>query len=161
MTESKVVNGLQRFFWIAGWLMLAVTALSILTAVYLYTKGLVVDLTQAFFAFFMSAVFGMIFHRQPVGSQRAERFLIITCCGFVLESLIRVYSTVEFAIRQGLLCNLVENPILNCGPLANTLQIVSHMTVLASALSPLLFAITIYVLFRHFTRMVTFEAEVV
>jgi hypothetical protein len=179
MTGVKLLSGLRRFFWTAGWVYLAVTVLAIGGAIYQQVQtrfvsvpGLDVEwansarllmhfqsfagsLSEIFFAFLMSTVFGML-ARETVSMERANRFLKITCCAFLLQSLLGMSSWVfTFKFKQ-----------LYCGSEGCDLGgmfflLTSEAIALVMVLSPVLYAVTIYVLYNHFTRMVQFEAEVV
>jgi len=163
---------LQKFFWAIGWAMLALVLINIGCEVYRYfsyepgflgeffnkqpqfslltqLRVLCSGIANAFFAFLMSSVFAMIFQRTPPSAQ-AERFLILTCAGFVGEGLLTLYNWIT-----GLSHLQFGN---------ESWQIMTVMAYVLSVFTPLMsfiFAMTIYVLYKHFTRLITFESEVV
>lgn len=181
MSDVKLISGLQKVFWVVGWASLVITAAGMAGTVYFHMKInfdtatgtipgwsdtfyllpqfkiLVSGVTDAFFAFLVSSVFGMIFHRRPVDIPRSERFLLITCIGFALEAAISFFGWAEYLVRTANLQCSGEQ----CELWFRAVAAGSYALNAISALSPLLYSITIYVLFRHFASMVTFESEVV
>ncbi len=103
----------------------------------------------AFFAFLIAAIISMVEKRAPVGIEMATRLMTVCCLSYLAEALARFWS---FVLN---LCEVL--PIFaNSGwrfwfPYASTL---------ISVLVPILYAGSIFVLYTHFTRMVTFESEV-
>lgn len=172
--RPQLIPALQKIFWIIGWSVLALAVANIAVEAYGYfmpvsdgtvqwpkkdfqffkaARLLFSSLAQAFFAFLVSAVFDMIFHRAPVRSQQTERFLILTCIGFCGEGLFGIILWAQSAFY-----------ILPQYDFSSDLGILSVTTYFLSIFSNLIsfvYALTIYILFRHFSKMVTFEAEVV
>jgi hypothetical protein len=172
--HPKLIPALQKIFWIIGWSVLALAVASIAMEAYEHFKpasdGLIQwpkkdfyflksarllfsAIAQAFFAFLVSSVFDMIFHRAPVRSQQTESFLLLTCIGFCGEGLIGIIGWAQSAFY-----------ILPQSDFSSGLGILSVATYLLSIFSSLIsfvYAATIYILYRHFSKMVTFEAEVV
>jgi hypothetical protein len=168
MTEKRFVQGLQRLFWVVGWVLIVVAAAGVYQTLnngifhfqpepehYLpQFKKFVETLTEGFFAFLMSTVFGMIFHREPVSSVRGERFMKITCLCYLLQAVIQVYTWF-----YGIF--LIRGPCPDCGLAMGTTMWGLYLLVGIASLGPALYAVIIFVLYRHFTRMVKFESEVV
>lgn len=169
----KYISWLQRIFLLVGCFILASYLLAMGAEVYrhfylaghsdftpiketsffLLMQGLFRALGQAFFAFLMSAVFGMVFHRTPVRSERAERLMKVTCFGFFGEGLLGI---VNWCFSFG--------RVLEFGSWADWLQwlvAASWALDLFPCLISFVYAGSIYVLFRHFSEMVAFESEVV
>lgn len=175
MTDPKLLKTLQKFFWWAACVLVALTFFSIGMMVYMHLHpapnlfglldrasvwdqlGAIIDGVAKFsFAFLMSTVFGLLGDRQAVDLERGNRFLKITVIAFALEALygevlwFKVHSQHSWSC-SGSLCDW-EVQLLN---------LVSPLTTFLTNLTPALFAVTIYILYRHFTRMVEFEAGVV
>lgn len=170
----KLISWLQRIFWILGWLILGLAVAMIGLDVYYHfkppseflsqyefylskqTQLLCSLLAQAFFAFLISSVFGMVFHKAPVKQQQTEVFLKLTCIGFIGEGVMGLvvwgYSIV------GLFT--VEAPSVDANIFQTLFHILSVLQIFPNFI-PLVYAIAVYVLYRHFSRMVLFESEVV
>jgi hypothetical protein len=174
--NPKLIPCLQKIFWIIGWAALTLAVFGIAIEVYQYfsphedptlhinlskydfnflrsLKVLFSSIGQAFFAFLVSAVLGMIFHRAPVRTQQTERFLILTCIGFVGEGIIGVISWVQ------LLYELFSHTSFS--GIIGWLSMGTYLLNFVQSLSSFLYAATIYILYKHFSRMVTFESEVI
>jgi hypothetical protein len=104
---------------------------------------------NALFAFLIAAVLRMIEKQAPIGNEYAQRLMIACCLFYVAESAARLCSFIihlpealqvfaGFGLRFWLPC---------------------FSKVIPSVI-PLLYAASIYVLYTHFTKMVTFESEV-
>jgi hypothetical protein len=109
------------------------------------------NLGNAFLAFLIAAVFRMIANQAPVGSENARRLMIVCCLSYVANVLVQicsfisiVHSLIQLGFYRGI------------GPgfwFPFALAVIP-------AFVPLLYAATIFVLYTHFTKMVTFESEV-
>lgn len=171
--NQKYVSCLQRVFFVIGIFLLLSYAMAMGAEVFRhfyfadkpeflplkgasflpFLQNLFRTLGQAFFAFLMSAVFSMAFHRAPVRSQRANRLMRVSCVGFVGESLLGV---VNWLVSLGRLFEL--------GSWSDWLQwlmAAAWSLNLFSSLIGFVYAGSIYVLYRHFSEMVAFESEVV
>lgn len=172
--NPKLIPWLQRIFWILGWSVLVLAMVNIAAEAYYFFRPTSNDLIQwpkhefyflkqmrilfsslgqAFFAFLVSSIFDMIFHRAPVRRQQTESFLIITCIGFVGEGLLGSISWAQSVLY------IFPTFAKSTGP--DLLSALSYLLSLFPNLISFVYAITIYVLFRHFSQMVTFESEVV
>lgn len=177
MENQKVLKKLETLFWVIGWVVMAITFFGVAATVYRYwyppeifgqaiefpsdSFALVLQLKQlfsgfgdAFFAFLMSSVFTMTIHRQPVDLARAERFLLCTSVGWVGAGLISMISwarTIYLMMPESSL--ILDNEWLQIG--------ITVLTWLGSlqSLMPFIYALTVYVLFKQFSKMITFEAE--
>ena len=168
--NARLVKRLQIFFWLAGW---AILVLGVANAglpfireyifnsntsfahIYKNDFSVVISFQQifsaigeGFFAFLTSAVFGMIFRKEPA-SRQTERFLNLTCLGFLGSGVLSLYSW--FTIIGPMMGQ--EAP--------NAFYLASYAFGLIPPLTNFVYAIAVYVLFRHFSQMVTFETEVV
>lgn len=172
--DLKIIGRLQKIFWVIGWSVLVLTGLIIGLEIYEFfrpvpesgfvwpkrefnllvsIKLLFSSLAQAFFAFLVSAVFEMVFHRAPVRPQQAETFMRLTCLGFVGEGAVGVISWIISTVQSFSTFDVSTGP----GILMTTTSLLS----IFPSLILFVYAISIYVLFRHFSQMVSFEATVV
>jgi magnesium-transporting ATPase (P-type) len=178
--NPKLVPWLQRIFWTLGWSVLVLAIASIVSEALYYfyppsevslfgeklnigpehhfsfleqMRILFSSIGQAFFAFLVSAIFDMIFHRAPVGSQRTERFLVLTCVGFVGEGLLGLVLWGQVGIQ------IV--PQFEMSTSLGLISVFNYLLSLFPNLISFVYAITIYVLYKHFSQMVAFESEVV
>ena len=106
-------------------------------------------LGNAFFAFLIAAVVRMILKKAPVAIEYANRLMIVCCLFYLAGALIRFYDLIH-----GLLLTRRLVPGFVWGMLA------PYPLLAIPAITPLLYAASIYVLYRHFTDMVQFESEV-
>lgn len=177
MENQKVLKNLEKLFWVIGWIVLAITFFGVAATVYRYAyppevfgqqiefpsdafalflqlKQLFSGFGEAFFAFLMSSVFTMTIHRQPVDLARAERFMICTCVGWIGAGLISMISWGRTLYMMAPGSNLIlDNEWLQIG-----LTVLTWLGSLES-LMPFIYALTVYVLFKQFSKMITFEAE--
>ncbi len=109
------------------------------------------NLGNAFLAFLIAAVFRMIAKEAPVGRENARRLMIVCCLSYAADALAQICS---FVSNVQVLWQLEMYKRIGPG-----FWIPFAMTVIP-AFVPLLYAATIFVLYTHFTRMVTFESEV-
>lgn len=172
--HPKIIPALQKIFWIVGWSILALVVANITMEAYEHFKpapdGLIQwpkkefyflksarllfsSIAQAFFAFLVSAVFDMAFKREPVRAQQTESFLLLTCIGFCGEGLIGIIEWVQSAFY------IIPQYDFSSG--LGILSIATYLLSIFSSLISFVYAMTIYILYRHFSKMVTFEAEVV
>lgn len=172
MMNPKVITWLQKIFWIVGWAVLVLTVGTIAFQTYDYfqpstgliqwpkkefdflhqTRILFSAVGQAFFAFLVSSIFGMIFQRAPARTEQTEIFLKLTCIGFAGDGILGLISWIRSAFY-------IFPQTMKSG-----WEILSGLSYLLSVFSILIsfvYAITIYVLYRHFSQLVTFESEVV
>ena len=181
MKNKQVTQGLERLFWFAGWAIIIVTVLGFLAtinsglnlniigidgapsamgeAMHVFSKFriLIQGVAEAFFSFLMSSVFGMIFQGRPANFRQAENYMRITCVGIVLHSILSFSSWLLEVINYKPIC-LFDG---DCTPYMKVMAFCSYSMIGIGTLVPVLYAITIFVLFHHFTRMVAFEAEVI
>lgn len=174
--KPKFVSRLQIVFWVLGWATLALTLMKIGMSAFqhfqpaaefeiiprapfiflLELQKLFSGIGEAFFAFLVSAVFGMVYHRKPIGTQRNERFLLLACVGFLAESLLGALHMIRLGFQ------IIPDALnSNSGTEYIASQIISYFLFFAPSILSSLYAITIFVLFRHFAQLVTFESEVV
>ncbi len=169
--NTKSISTLQKIFWILGVLGLLTAALTFgseifrwiypstswVTAeglptkpefrIFTQLKNLFSAMGLAFFLFLVSAVLGMIFHRSPVKTQQTERFLILTCIGFIGEGVFGFSGRVIDLIRLFGEWDIMTSLLYSLGLISDLIGIV--------------YAITIYIVYRHFSQLVKFESEVV
>ena len=165
-----LIRILQKIFWVIGWLVMVFAFIRIFHQVYLFTNPELVGhvgsfrfldsmklvfsaIAQAFFAFLVSSVFDMLTHRGPKNLAQSEKYLLLTCLGFVGEGMLAISSWLSgwsFLFSGGISANLntylaVAGQVLNLFPL----------------LTSFVYGASIYILFRTFSQMVTFESEVI
>src|SRR5690606_37844090 len=103
--------------------------------------------------FLVSAVFGMAFKRAPVCAHQTESFLLLACIGFCGEGLIGIIGWVQSAFHFF--------PTYDYSSGLGIFSAATNLLSIFSNLVPFVYAVTIYILYRHFSKMITFEAEVV
>ena len=112
-----------------------------------------VDLmTNGFFLLLVSHVFSLIRGGSEHTHQYGFRLMTVTCVGFVLQALIGFSSAIYALVK-------FPKDALNA-TLDYLLFATSFLTSLGY-LIPILYALTIFVLYRHFVGMIKFESEVV
>jgi hypothetical protein len=167
--SPKVIRCLEVIFWITGWSILVLTAASIGTEAYYHFRPvtesffpkhefhflkqvrlLFSSVGQAFFAFLVSSIFKMIFHRAPARSQQTRAFLTLTCIGFAAEGLFGLITWIQIATYM-----------LGQSNAWGPLSVISYLLSLFPSLVSFIYAVTIYVLYEHFSKLVTFESEVI
>jgi hypothetical protein len=102
---------------------------------------------DAFFAFLIAAVFCMIEKQAPVGNENAKRLMIVCCLSYVADALVRFYS-------------LILNLTLTLQSAKGFEWLHQSSSTAITALIPILYSASIFVLYTHFTKMVMFESEV-
>ena len=109
------------------------------------------NLGNAFLAFLIAAVFRMIAKQAPVGSENARRLMIVCCLSYIAHVLVQICSFIS-SVHSLLQLEIYRRIGLGFWfPFA---------LAVVPAFVPLLYAATIFVLYTHFARMVTFESEV-
>ena len=104
---------------------------------------------NAFLAFLIAAVFRMIEKQAPVGSENADRIMIVCCLTYLADALTGCCSSIlKLSELLPVFKPLVWGFWLQCMPMA------------IPVLVPVLYAASIFVLYTNFTKMVTFESEV-
>jgi hypothetical protein len=106
---------------------------------------------NAFFAFLIAAVFRMIEKQALVGIENARRLMIVCCLSYVAGALTRLCSfTLDLA---GVLPSHSSRSF-------SLPYWFSYPSLLISVIVPVLYAASIFILFMHFTKLMTFESEV-
>jgi hypothetical protein len=118
-------------------------------------------MTQISFLFLMAAVFSRLDISSDKWGQfflkHSEALLRTVCIGFVLKSISAI-----FVFWQSLwLITGVCPTTMGCGTLGRIMDFILQGTFFGVALEPLVYAVTIYVLYRHFTRVIDFQKEVI
>ena len=98
-----------------------------------------------FLAFLIAAVVGMIEKQAPVGKEIASRLMIVCCLSYVTAALGQIYEAI-----LALILISYWPKWYHLGAYPSPIQL----------LIPILFAVSIFVFYTHFTKMVTFESEV-
>lgn len=111
-----------------------------------------------FFAFLIGSVFKMLAHKKPMDLERAHRFQKLCCGSYLLQSIFiilhcfdKIPSIYSYNTCAKFECGAKLALLLNGSYLINVVN---------DTVPPLLFASSIYVLFNHFSKMISFEAEV-
>jgi hypothetical protein len=174
--NAKLLQVLRIVMLVLGWLLIAGVLADIGSRFFLYRQGqtdvtgylgsvaarfdlagILVDffssLGNAFLAFLIAAVFHMIGRQAPVRAENAKRLMIVCCLSYLADTLTRVCSS---AVK-----------LSSYWQLSAATKSVGHIwfwfgwaSSLFPALVPILYAASIFVLYTHFTKMVTFESEV-
>jgi hypothetical protein len=117
------------------------------------------SLGYIFFAFLISAVFKMLANKNELNLERAERFLYVTSASFLLKT---IFSFIQFVgiVRMGTGGNACKK-FLECGVGFELLTLSSNALMFVNQCVPsLLMALTTFILFKHFAKLISFEAEV-
>lgn len=169
--NNKLLKLLRIGALVMGWLLLISVLLGVWGRYSLYrnapenTEGFVTAIAQfnilsnfssffsgfgsVFFAFLVAAVLRMIEKEAPVGKEKAQRLMIICCLSYMADAVVRFctfipnLSVVVYFFSRSDWTSLLPYAYIGIVPFA-----------------PILYAATIFVLFTHFTEMVTFESEV-
>ena len=178
--SKKNLRILERLFWWAGWSLILLMAFQIVgySSEFLIRKTIadeqlfgnawqlefrlssqlqsLFELHSAiFFSFLIASVFRMIRIGRVVDLERSERFLKLACIGFVGTGLLSLVPWLSNA-------RLTVGALFSDGSFAaNIWNLVSMVIATFTCLVPFMYAITLYVLFRHFSGMVKFQSEVV
>lgn len=177
MNSTKMIERLENIFKWLGYLMLASTVFVIFTTAKEFARtdivmpdgitpanadifyvmpqltNLVVYMTQAFFVLLVSHVFSLIRGGVEKRYEYGQRLMMVTCFGFALHGVMSFGSWIH---------TMATLPPSNA--FSGSMQFLMAASYCVSALGqlmPVLYAITIFVLYRHFVKMVTFESEVV
>jgi hypothetical protein len=106
-------------------------------------------LANVFLAFLMAAVIRMIEKRAPIGIEYANRLMLVCCCSYLANALIQFHNLIQsFFATLKLLGRFYF------------LSIPTEIAMAVPMIAPVLYAASIFVLYRHFTTMVEFESEV-
>lgn len=104
---------------------------------------------NAFLAFLIAAVVRMIEKQVPIGIEYANRLMIVCCLSYLADALIELYGLTRYFLATLSLIHGFDFRFLS-----------TYAAFSIPAIAPLLYAASIYVLYRHFTSMVQFESEV-
>ncbi len=103
---------------------------------------------NVFLAFLVAAVLRMIEKEAPVGGKNARRLMIVCCLSFLVDAIVRAYA---FILSLPDIRYFFDDP--------HWVSLVPYYFGLPP-FAPFLYAASIFVLFTHFSKMVTFESEV-
>jgi hypothetical protein len=112
-------------------------------------RSIVVSLADGCFLYLVSAVFLTIQHRRPIQMQRTGRIMRACCALYTLSA----------AAGFVLLCIFIKELFL--GGMNWYWAASTGLMARLSAITPFLYAVSIYFLYRHFAGLVEFESEVV
>ncbi len=172
---------LERVFWIVGYLLVVTLILSIALEIREQVKSNIVfqtgeltgyevtpkspfsiwDSVQkhsqfvpvCLFSFFMSSVFGIVAHREAALSKKTDTLMLATCVAFLVEALMAfadgVLGGFQFLSAASQSSHWVSSVIF-------IFQIVLIQIV---NLAPVLYAASIFVVYRHFSELAKFESE--
>ena len=106
-------------------------------------------LGNVFFAFLIAAVLRMIEKEAPVGRKNVQRLMIICCLSYLADAIVRSWG---FFLSLSAVTYFFNNP--------DWISLLPNAYIGLPPFAPFLYAASIFVLFTHFTKMVTFESEV-
>jgi hypothetical protein len=112
-------------------------------------------LANAFLAFLVAAVFRMIEKQAPVRNETAKRLMIVCFLSYMASAICDVSSFINKLRNEP---GYWQWPNFKGFDWLFFIPFTSSPFI--SLFIPVLYAVTIFVLFTHFTRMVTFESEV-
>lgn len=107
------------------------------------------DFGNVFFAFLMAAVLRMIEKESPVGRKNARRLMIVCCLSYMADAIVQFCSLI---LNLSGVTQIFNHP--------DWISLLPYVYVGATPIAPFLYAASIFILFTHFTKMVTFESEV-
>lgn len=167
LLKSQWIKRLEITFLTLGWASLTIAGLNIYSSIRLMMgprspfdqlltahetfliqfKFLMGSLGDAFFAFLLSSALFMIRHQRPVESKKIDLFLKITCFSFLVEGLLGTLGWLKASKPQ------------------ESFDQISYWFVYFSQLAPslmsCLYAVTLYILFHHFFKLISFKSEVI
>jgi hypothetical protein len=167
LLKSNWIRRLEIIFLTLGWASLTIAILNIYNSMrammgprspfeqllsdhevfLIQFKFLMGSLGDAFFAFLLSSALFMIRHQKPVDSKKIDLFLKITCFGFLVEGLLGILGWINSS-----------KPQESFGQISYWFVYFAQLT---PSLMSCLYAVTLYILFQHFFKLITFKSEVV
>lgn len=106
-------------------------------------------LGNVFLAFLVAAVLRMIEKEAPIGVKNARRLMIAGCFFFLVDAIVRSCA---------LILSLPD--VMRFFHRPDWVSLLPHAYMGPLPFAPILYAASIFVLFTHFSKMVTFESEV-
>lgn len=106
-------------------------------------------LGSIFFAFLIAAILRMIEKEAPVGKKNAKRLMIVCCLSYLADAVVRSSALI---LSLPHVMHLFNRP--------DWISLLPYAYFGPPPFAPFLYAASIFVLFTHFTKMVTFESEV-
>jgi hypothetical protein len=91
----------------------------------------------------------MIEKEGPVGKESARRLMIVCCLSYVADALV-IFCSFILKLSEG----------IQIFSASGWRSWIPYASTAVSPLVPVLYAASIFVLYMHFTKMVTFESEV-
>ena len=119
------------------------------TAIAFRISSIFSGLGNVFLAFLVAAVLRMIEKEAPVRGKNARRLMIVCCLSFLADAIVRSCAfilslpDIMYFFGRPDWVSSIPNAYIGLPPFA-----------------PFLYAASIFVLFTHFSKMVTFESEV-
>jgi hypothetical protein len=178
MQDNRMLHRLEVVFRWLGYFMLGSTLFIVFSAIQQFARtdivmadgitpantdlffflphviGLIRHLTQAFFLLLVAQIFSLLMNSAEKKYDYGDRLMIVTSIGFLLQGAVGFISWVELGNSS--------NPIENLERAGGYYYMVAYvLSGFSQLLTPTLYAVTIFVLYRHFVRMVNFESEVV
>jgi len=174
--NTKIISFLQKVFWVIGLAILLLAIMNLVSEAYFqlnYADDPYYQITSmngdfnffvqaelffaaighAFFSFLVSAVFQIVFRRGPVNLAYNERILKICCFGYLGQA------------TFGILIWIRSAPyffgVTESSSFLGLVVAIGNISTIIPSVVVIIYAISIYVLYRHFTATVTIESEVV
>lgn len=123
----------------------AMPQFGIVTTLFSFLSGL----GNVFLAFLVAAVVRMIEKEAPVGVKNARRLMIVCCLSYLVDAIVRSGA---FILALPDVMNFFHRP--------DWVSLFPYAYIGSLPFAPFLYAASIFVLFTHFSKMVTFESEV-
>ncbi len=166
LLKTHWIRRLEIIFLILGWTSLIMTVLGLVMAMksviapqsifemnltrhqtfVFQLKTLLIGISESFFAFLMSSALSMIRMQKPLNNQKIDLFLKITCIGFIGEGLLGIFAGIQLMSFY----RLEEYGV----------WLVELMR-LTPALMSCLYGVTLFILYHHFFKLISFKSEVI
>ena len=119
------------------------------TAIAFRISSIFSGLGNVFLAFLVAAVLRMIEKEAPVRGKNARRLMIVCCLSFLADAIVRSWAFI-----------LCLPDIISIFGRPDWVSVLPTSYIGLPPFAPFLYAASIFVLFTHFSKMVTFESEV-
>jgi hypothetical protein len=166
LLKSHWIRRLEIIFLILGWTSLIMTVFGLVMAMksviapqsvfdldltkhqnfVFQIKTLLVGISKSFFAFLMSSALSMIRMQKPFNNQKIDLLLRITCIGFIGEGLLGIFAGFQ---------------LMSFYKLEEYTVWLIELLRLTPALMSCLYGVTLFILYHHFFKLISFKSEVI
>ena len=155
--DIKSIKLLRIGALVLGWILLITVFLVVLIRITAIAEFGYISVLSYFFsglgnvflAFLVAAVLRMIEKEAPVGNKNARRLMIACCLSYLADAIVR---SCAFILSLPDIMHFFDRP--------DWVSLLPNAYIGLPPFAPFLYAASIFVLFTHFSKMVTFESEV-